>query len=734
MAEKALAHKLNPYYHSKAYPQEFMFCRSLRSLFVFAILAGVPVLIRAQGPTPTPEDVVKISTSLVQVDVTATDNNGHPVTDLKPNEVEIYEDGRKQKITGFNFVSNVRETASEQKRPDKNSIPVPVPGRTLRPEQIHRTFALVVDDLSLSFESAYYTRRALKKFVDEQMQDGDLVAIIRTGAGIGALQQFTSDRRLLYAAIDKVKWNPNGTGGITAFAPISTEPPDLADTVTDPSQGDAAGDQSLEDFRSSVFATGTLGALKYIVTGMGQLPGRKEVILFSDGFKLLETDSSGLQSGGRVLDFLKVLIDAANRASVTFYTIDPRGLQYTGFTAADSIGNTSPDAMSQAMQSRSDQLRDTQDGLRYLAAETGGLAIVNNNDINGGIKKILQDQSYYLVAYEPDGETFDPTKRRFNRLSVKVLRPGVHVRYRSGFFSVVDSERSTAAANTQTPVQQLQQALVSPFGVSGIDLRMNAIYADDPKFGPYVRSLLHVDAKDLTFSDDKDGSKKGTIEVLAMAFGDNGQAIDQLAKGYNLTVGRDEIQRLLKDGFVYQFTFPIKNPGAYQFRVAIRDAVGGSVGSASQFIQVPNLKKKGLTVSSLVIQSVTADEWRSLSSGTPTTLPSATADTALRRVMGGGVLRYGYEIYNAKVDQSKQPYLTARVRIFRDGKLFYEGKDAPVDPRGQSDLQHIKNAGALAIGKAMDPGDYVLQIVVTDSLAKQKQQIATQFIEFEVLQ
>ncbi|HEY2846976.1 MAG TPA: hypothetical protein VGI80_04110, partial [Pyrinomonadaceae bacterium] len=209
----------------------------------------------------------------------------------------------------------------------------------------------------------------------------------------------------------------------------------------------------------------------------------------------------------------------------------------------------------------------------------------------------------------------------------------------------------------------------------------------------------------------------------------------QLAKGYNLTIKPEGFQSLLKDGFVYEFTFPIKKPGAYQFRIAIRDAIGGSIGSASQFIQVPDLKKKALTVSSLVIQNVTADEWRSLATGAaPTNLPSASSDTALRRITGGGVLRYGYEVYNAKLDEAKQPHLTARVRIFRDGKLFFEGTDAPVDAKGQTDLQHIKNAGALAIGKQMNPGDYVLQVVVTDSLAKQKQQIATQFIEFEVVQ
>ncbi|MEP6788138.1 MAG: VWA domain-containing protein, partial [Acidobacteriota bacterium] len=255
----------------------------------FVLLGAVGVFSQRATPTPSPKppddnDVVKISTNLIQIDVSATDRSGKAVTDLRPDEVEIYENGKKQKITNFSFISSVKTIVEKPNPTDKNSPPVPQ--AVLRPEQIRRTVALVVDDLSLSFESAYQTQRALRKFVDEQMQDGDLVAIIRTGAGIGALQQFTSDKRLLYAAIDKVKWNPSGTGGLSAFAPI--EPP-LPGATPDP--GDTAdgttpkdGVQALEDFRSAVFATGTLGALKYIVTGMGELPGRKSVILFSDGF------------------------------------------------------------------------------------------------------------------------------------------------------------------------------------------------------------------------------------------------------------------------------------------------------------------------------------------------------------------------------------------------------------------------------------------------------------------
>ena len=164
---------------------------------------------------------MRITTNLVQVDAVITDKNGKIVTDLKPEEIEIFEDGRKQKLTHFSY--NVAEGPA----PERSAMPVVVdknsplvPPTRLKPEDIRRTIAIVVDDLGLSFESTYYVRRALKKFVDEQMQPGDLVAIIRTGGGMGALQQFTADKRQLYAAIERVKWNSLGRGGVSAFAPM----------------------------------------------------------------------------------------------------------------------------------------------------------------------------------------------------------------------------------------------------------------------------------------------------------------------------------------------------------------------------------------------------------------------------------------------------------------------------------------------------------------------------------
>ena len=162
---------------------------------LITLFLSVAAFSQTTVPTPPPlvdDDVVKITTTLIQIDVTVTDKKGNPIKYLKPEQVEIYENGKKQTITNFSFVSAEKQTIAESSGNEKkDNIPLPPP--QVRPENVRRTIALVVDDLTLSFESTYQVKRALKKFVDSQMRDGDLVAIIRTGAGIGALQQFTTD-------------------------------------------------------------------------------------------------------------------------------------------------------------------------------------------------------------------------------------------------------------------------------------------------------------------------------------------------------------------------------------------------------------------------------------------------------------------------------------------------------------------------------------------------------------
>lgn len=707
--------------------------RTLAVGFLVILLSGTIAFGQKTTPTATPQpadqtDVVKINTALIQIDVTVTDKKGKIVTDIRPDEVEVYENGQKQSITKFSFINNSRTIEQAPSKPAEKN-PTVAPPTAIRPEQVHRTIALVVDDLTLSFESMYYARRALKKFVDEQMQDGDLVAIIRTGAGVGALQQFTNDKRQLYAAIERIRWNATGAGGIGAFEPLEArlqQDPSLPEATAGERTAEGI-DREFEDFRKSLFATGTLGALNYVVRGMQELPGRKSILLVSDGFRLYTRDADGVRDYGRVLNALRYLADQANRASVVIYTMDARGLQVTGLTAADNTNGWTPDQIAQVSSDRRDQLLDTQEALQLLADETGGLSIINTNDLSGGIRKILDDQSYYLVGYEPDDATFDARTRRYNKLEVKISRPGVKVRYRSGFFGVTDEK---VAGPPQTPEQRVMHALTSPFAVSDIALNLNALYYNADK-GGVIRSLLHVNAKDLKFTDQPDGTKKAEFDVVAYSFGDNGTVADQSGKSFALTLKKEAYEKAIKVGFVYQVTLPVKKPGAYQLRVALRDRATDKVGSANQFVEVPNLKKNRLVLSGVVLESIDMAEYqRRNSGGQPNDTSSALSDTALRRFKRGSVLNYGMAIYNAKPGPGGLS-LSYQTRVFRDGKPIFEGSLQQIPTNG-ADPKAVEFMPALALGNEMIPGDYVLQVTVTDNNAPQKKNTAMQFVQFVV--
>ena len=164
------------------------------------------------------DDVVRITSNLVQFDAVVTDKQGRQVTDLKAEEFEILADGKPQKITNFSYVRNVPdpEPTPGALAENKSDAVAPPPAR-LRPEQVRRTVAFVFNDLEMSWESVYYARRAIKKFVDEQMQPGDFVAILPASGGSGALQQFTNDKRLLNAAVKNLRWQPQFGRGIRPF-------------------------------------------------------------------------------------------------------------------------------------------------------------------------------------------------------------------------------------------------------------------------------------------------------------------------------------------------------------------------------------------------------------------------------------------------------------------------------------------------------------------------------------
>lgn len=712
------------------------------SFFAALILIFSLKVFSQNPPDVNDDDEIKISTTLIQVDVSVTDKKGNIVTDLKPEDFEVYENGKKQDITNFSFIFQgnkiVKIDKSEKNKVDKKNI-LPAPTVKLQPGQVKRTYALVVDDLGISFENVSWTQRTLRKFVNEQMQDGDLVAIIRTGSGIGALQSFTSDKRQLLAAVDKIKWNAYGRGGIGSFEPIGTTLKEDLEGTTRVGSGESRNPEGADDekafqkqidaFRSDNFSVGTLGALSYVIRGMKQLPGRKSIMLFSEGFALPASSTPN-----RVLDSMRVLADMANRSSVVIYTLDPRGLQNPlMITAADkpkglridSNGSKSVDG--DEFEARATTFRETQTSLRFLAYETGGIPFVNQNDLSLGLERAINDQTgYYLLGYEPDETTFDPKKNKFNKLEVKLLRPGLKIRYRSGFFGITDEKINDTP---KTPQQKLLGALVSPFGANDINLNLYPVFQNDVKNGNIIQALVYIDVKGLNFSQEANQNRKANFDLIAMTFGDNGTQVDQLSKNYTIEISEKVYQNMLKNGFVYTLSVPVKKAGAYQFRIALRDTKSEKIGSVSQFVEVPNIKKR-LVLSNIILDDFTSEEWQKVRLGgnRDESERSVLLDTTLRQFKRETILRYDYMIYNPKSNQQ----IKSQLRLIRDGKIVYEEPFSPVKIEGQTDLTRIQNAGALTLGKNLETGDYILQIIATDD--ETSKNVATQFVEFEIVE
>jgi VWFA-related protein len=711
----------------------------LTPIFLFIGL----VIVNAQQSSPTPpadDQAVKINTNLIQIDVTVVDKNGKVVSGLKPDDFELFENGQLQKITNFAFVSKMSSEAAAGNEQSQQSLGTSSTPTPLKRGEVRRTVALVVDDLNLSFASVYYTRRALTKFVDEQMLPGDLVAIIRTGGGVGTLQQFTNDKTLLKAAIAKIKWNPfSNLDALTSVGQTDTEvterfnsesdqvasgnpkqytlihPHDNVDAVQQASRNSA---KNAADAQKALFAQSSIGALKYIVSGMTQLPGRKAVFLFSDGMNIGDVMNNKSRSQA-VYDFLQDLTDVANRSSVTIYTFDARGMQSMAIAASDNTYEIIDGHREQKVAVRTKDFKESQDGLAYVAAQTGGKAVLNSDDLNGGIQRALDEQAgYYLLGYVPDADSLDVNKRKFNKFEVKLKQPGYHVSYRSGFFNSGTKPNVAISADADS---QIAASLVSPFAQSDIALNVNALYAHDPATGPYVRSFLHIDAKDLAFSDTPDGWKTSTFDVAAVAFGNNGTPVDHVHITYTIKAKGPTYDSMLKNGFVYVLILPIKQPGLYQYRVALRDSATGKIGTASQIVGIPDLSKRTLTMSTVAVENVTIPTWQlitqgKIGNGTGQTQLKSTLlyDTVLRQFSKNSVLRYGFEVYNAG---GKAVHLESYATILQNDKVIVQSEPIKYDNNDGS-LPRI--SGAVILNDKIQPGDYVLEITVRDPATKRE--------------
>jgi hypothetical protein len=384
-------------------------------------------------------------------------------------------------------------------------------------------------------------------------------------------------------------------------------------------------------------------------------------------------------------------------------------------------------------QQRSEQVFRSQDGLVMLAHDTGGQFYQNNNDMLGQVEQAVRDsEGYYLIAYHPPSNTFDEKTGRFKfrNVKVRVKAAGLTVRSRAGFLNRADAP---AEAPARTPGDQIRKALYSPFASGAIHLRLTPLFTNSAKDGSFVTGLLHCEAKDLTFTDQPDGWHKGVIDVVSVTIGDQGQVVDTTSKTFTMTLKADAYNTALKNGLFLRFRHPVKKPGFYTMRVAVRDEDSQRVGSANQFIEVPDVTRN-LTLSSLMLEKETIAAKSSAADSTEGQVAQQDpkGNPVLRTFKQGDQMAYVYQIFNA--DAQPQPgALEVHTRIFRDGQQVYEGKPLPLQAINQQDPKHLVAAGAMRLGTHMTPGDYILQVIVTDKTGD-KGRTATQSTDFEVEQ
>ena len=381
------------------------------------------------GQTKPDDDVIRITTNLVQVDVVVT-KNGKPVRDLKAEDFEIFEDGKRQEITSFAFISTVGGSTTPAGTSSKDSK-VPAAVAATPADVGGRMIALVIDDLGLSAQSMADVRRQVRKFIDEKLDPADRVAIIRTSRGGRAVPQFTSDKVLINQAWnDEVVWNHCSRVG------VKTSRPDA---------GTGCGNT---DFSPS----GTLRSVRAFLESMRQIPGRKTMIIFSNHMPLRDYESF-VGGSPNVLQpdplfvlpnnqrsLLYRLSEIAIRSSVVIYAVDAGGLQVNSLGASEESPMAASNAGSRKVievhRDRSLQMQTRREGAALLAKETGGFLVHDQNEFQ--LDRILDEQGgYYLIGYRPNSETFN---KKFHKLKARVKKGGFDVRTRSGFFGMSEEE------------------------------------------------------------------------------------------------------------------------------------------------------------------------------------------------------------------------------------------------------------------------------------------------------
>jgi VWFA-related protein len=681
----------------------------IATLFVFlmgtALTAGqaqAPVPAPAQQPPPVQQPTAptfKVRVDYVEVDTVVTDKQGKFVRDLTKEDFQVLEDGKPQTIAQFTTVDIPVERTDH---PLFAASPIEPDVRTNEKPFDGRVYVMVVDDLHTLFGRSLRVKTAAKQFIEQRLGANDLMAIVHTAGPSNGNQEFTNNKRLLLAAVDKTQGRKLDSATIN-----KTNEYNNTQGIRQP--GDALNDP--DDAERAFNARSSLDTLKNVADWFGSVRGRRKAILFvSEGIDydindIIPAQGSNHQGASMVMDATRDAISSATRSNVAIYGIDPRGLTDLGDESITVGAFPDDTSLGVGTSSLFNEVRLSQDSLRTLSDETGGFAVVNRNDFTTAFQRIQEDNSsYYVLAYYPP----DPRPGRFHKIDVRVTRPGLTVRGRRAYVTPkkVDDKNNKTTKSVTTP--EVREALDSPLPVSG--LTMHVFFSPFKGAAPNASVLMGVELR----GRDMALSQTDSLQLSYIAIDVNGKIKGGNTDSLTMAALKPETKARIEQTGLRLLNRMDLPPGKYQVRIAAQDSGSASVGAVQYDLDVPDFAKAPFSMSGIVMTSPLGSA-----------LPTARADEQLKPVMPGPpIARRNFpqndeitlfaEVYDNAGKQPHKVDITCTVTA-DEGKVMFKTDET----RDSSDLGGQRGGYGYTTKipmKDLAPGRYVLKVEAASRL------------------
>jgi VWFA-related protein len=533
-------------------------------------------------PPPTNSPRIEVTTELVLVNVVARDKKGNLVQDLKKEDFTLFEDGKKQQISTFDFENVEEQTAAGAAEATVSGVAGP--GTLLRtakkaPPSLdardRRLILMFFDFSAMDPEQVDRSVDAAKKFIETKLQPADLIALVSLATNMRVDLDFTDDRTKLLAAL-------------TAYSAGEGQGFDNGTTGSSEGAAETSGSFTADDTDFNTFsADRKLLALQSLMQALGKLPQKKNLVFFSNGIT---------QSGVDNQSALRAATAAAVKANVSIYSLDIRGLQ--AFPPGGEAQSAS--LHGQSAYSGASVLNDlngnaaSQDTLATLSSDTGGKAFFDSNDFGAVFSQVQKDSSiYYVLGFTSNNPLKDG---RFRRLKVQVNRPDLKLDFRAGYYAGRDFEHLNRADREQ----QLEDELATQLPRVDVPLFAGSAFFRQDDSHYYLAISLVIPGSQIPFVTEKD-KDSATIDIIGAVLGSGKLPVGHLRDTMKLAV--DSTRQVRRKNVQYNTGFVLA-PGSYHLKFVVRENQTGRIGSFETDVQIPDLRKTPLKMSSVVLSSL----------------------------------------------------------------------------------------------------------------------------------